>query len=465
MTDLNFSDQRRRLLAKLMTDSDRDASDFPASQAQRRQWLLHQLAPDASGYTMPVAVRLRAGSTSRPCGWRSPTSHRGTSRCVPRSRCPTATAARSSACTPSRQSRSRCATAPATPRLSLAEELRAAVEEPFDLAGKGPAAGHRVAAGHRRHVLLVAAHHIVADGWSADIVLRDLAAAYQARRRGVPPALPALPIQPADYAVGRPASCPRPAWASTSNTGVPRWTAPRRSWTCRPSGPGRRRPPDRRGRCTRCSTRRPSNECVGSPGSTAAPSSRCCSPRSRWSSAGSPDAPTWWSGHPCPVGSGARWPTSSAASSTRCPSGCAGTTGTTTGELLAHVREQSTAAQRHQLVPLQLLVEQLVRPVSTPERRCSTWCSPSRTRCDRPCGSTGSPVEPVELGRPRRSSTSPVSWPGPGTGSTCSGSTARTSSTRAPSPRSPRRSARWPPRCRRTSTGPSANWTWARAPC
>ena len=43
-------------------------------------------------------------------------------------------------------------------------------------------------------------HHIVADGWSVGILVRDLSALYQAARAGLPAPLPELPVQYADYA-------------------------------------------------------------------------------------------------------------------------------------------------------------------------------------------------------------------------------------------------------------------------
>ncbi|WP_087687508.1 non-ribosomal peptide synthetase [Pandoraea sp. PE-S2R-1] len=50
------------------------------------------------------------------------------------------------------------------------------------------------------HILLVAMHHIVADGWSIDIVLREFVAGYQAAVAGQAPDLPALTLQYADVA-------------------------------------------------------------------------------------------------------------------------------------------------------------------------------------------------------------------------------------------------------------------------
>ncbi|WNZ58795.1 amino acid adenylation domain-containing protein [Myxococcus sp. MxC21-1] len=50
------------------------------------------------------------------------------------------------------------------------------------------------------HVLLVAMHHIVSDGWSFGVMMREFSAFYAAEVQGEPLALPALPIQYTDYA-------------------------------------------------------------------------------------------------------------------------------------------------------------------------------------------------------------------------------------------------------------------------
>ncbi|EGH35005.1 amino acid adenylation, partial [Pseudomonas syringae pv. japonica str. M301072] len=45
------------------------------------------------------------------------------------------------------------------------------------------------------HVLLVTMHHIVSDGWSADVLTRELGALYAAFSAGAEDPLPALPVQ------------------------------------------------------------------------------------------------------------------------------------------------------------------------------------------------------------------------------------------------------------------------------
>jgi hypothetical protein len=51
------------------------------------------------------------------------------------------------------------------------------------------------------HVLLLVIHHIVCDGWSVDVLFRELQAFYGALRSGEQASLPELPVQYADYAV------------------------------------------------------------------------------------------------------------------------------------------------------------------------------------------------------------------------------------------------------------------------
>ncbi|HEY0512065.1 MAG TPA: amino acid adenylation domain-containing protein [Thermoanaerobaculia bacterium] len=54
--------------------------------------------------------------------------------------------------------------------------------------------------GGDEHVLLATMHHIVSDGWSLPIFVRELSALYAAIEAGEAPALPELPVQYADFA-------------------------------------------------------------------------------------------------------------------------------------------------------------------------------------------------------------------------------------------------------------------------
>src|SRR3954466_14599550 len=81
----------------------------------------------------------------------------------------------------------------------LDQVLREQARRPFDLS-HGPlirASLFRI--GSQDHVLLVVMHHIVSDGWSLGVMLREFNALYDAFSRGAASPLPPLPIQYADY--------------------------------------------------------------------------------------------------------------------------------------------------------------------------------------------------------------------------------------------------------------------------
>ena len=79
----------------------------------------------------------------------------------------------------------------------LAEALD---DEPVDLSAPPLVRFRLLRVAPADHVLVVAIHHAVSDGWSIGILLRELAGAYDALVAGRPPSLPELPIQFADYA-------------------------------------------------------------------------------------------------------------------------------------------------------------------------------------------------------------------------------------------------------------------------
>ncbi|MGH7361989.1 MAG: condensation domain-containing protein, partial [Candidatus Methylomirabilales bacterium] len=80
---------------------------------------------------------------------------------------------------------------------------RLAAEEagrPFDLA-RGPLLrACLLKLGEEAHGLLLTLHHIIADGWSMEVFIRELSALYRAFSLGLPSSLAGLPIQYADYA-------------------------------------------------------------------------------------------------------------------------------------------------------------------------------------------------------------------------------------------------------------------------
>jgi acyl transferase domain-containing protein/acyl carrier protein/SAM-dependent methyltransferase len=51
------------------------------------------------------------------------------------------------------------------------------------------------------HMLVIVAHHLVTDGWSMELLIREVSALYSAFSRGLPSPLQNVPVQYADYAI------------------------------------------------------------------------------------------------------------------------------------------------------------------------------------------------------------------------------------------------------------------------
>ena len=83
------------------------------------------------------------------------------------------------------------------------EALRLVIEEgqrPFNLASGPLVRGTLVRLDDERHMLALILHHIIFDGWSMGVILREIIAIYPALLAKRPVPLPPLPIQYGDYA-------------------------------------------------------------------------------------------------------------------------------------------------------------------------------------------------------------------------------------------------------------------------
>jgi amino acid adenylation domain-containing protein len=87
-------------------------------------------------------------------------------------------------------------------RDSRAEELaREEARRPFDLSSAPLIRATLLRLSDEEHVLLLTMHHIVSDGWSMGVLVRELRALYEAFAVGQGSPLEELPVQYADYAV------------------------------------------------------------------------------------------------------------------------------------------------------------------------------------------------------------------------------------------------------------------------
>ncbi len=177
------------------------AEDLPLSSAQQRLWFLDQLEPGCH-YNMPGAVRI-SGPLDRVA------LEKSLSEIVRRHEVLRTTFPLKGAEAVQIVAAPAPLTLPVTDlsKLPLRERdaqldemLTLEAHEPFDLA-RGPLLRMKlIRQSGDEHVLLVTMHHIVSDGWSLDLFLRELALLYQAYAEGMESPLPPLPVQYADFA-------------------------------------------------------------------------------------------------------------------------------------------------------------------------------------------------------------------------------------------------------------------------
>ncbi|WP_175653603.1 non-ribosomal peptide synthetase, partial [Pseudomonas sp. Marseille-P9899] len=79
--------------------------------------------------------------------------------------------------------------------------VEAEMQAPFDLLSGTLLRVKLFRLGSAEHVLTLCMHHVVSDGWSSQLLVREFVQLYQAQVGATAAALPALPVQYADYAI------------------------------------------------------------------------------------------------------------------------------------------------------------------------------------------------------------------------------------------------------------------------
>lgn len=175
--------------------------DRPLSFSQERMWFMHALAPEGGAYNIPLALRLE-GVLDLPA-LRAALARVVQRHEILRTRFLT---------------REQGIAGEVTPELAididevhlpsgapddleaLRRHLAAATGQPFRLDRLPLLRAQLIRTGETSAVLLFVMHHIIGDQWSCAALGQELAAYYNAARRGEDAALPALPLQYADHA-------------------------------------------------------------------------------------------------------------------------------------------------------------------------------------------------------------------------------------------------------------------------
>ncbi|OUC76204.1 non-ribosomal peptide synthetase, partial [Gordonia lacunae] len=203
----------------------------PLSYAQRRMWFLNQFDPGSTAYVIPIVVRVRGDlDVSAMCAAILDVVDRHeVLRTVYPTGTPDADAAGPSDAAAHDAGRSDDAVpvgvepvalvlddwagrlsighTVVTPRAVASadevvdQEIHDLVAAAFDVTTDLPVRARVVSVSTTEHVLVIALHHIAADGESAPVLAAEIAQAYRARRSGRVPDWPALRFQYADYAV------------------------------------------------------------------------------------------------------------------------------------------------------------------------------------------------------------------------------------------------------------------------
>src|ERR1041385_4749932 len=179
-----------------------NSTTAPLSYAQQRLWFLDQLEPDNAAYNLSTAVQLSGH-------FELPIMARALNEIVRRHEILRTTIAEEHGQPVQVIHTARQVPVPLVDLTALSPDVKAAMarrlaneeaNRPFDLR-RGPllrATVLRLAA--EDHVGLFTLHHIVTDGWSMEVLVKEFAGIYEAFTNGRPSPLHELPIQYADFA-------------------------------------------------------------------------------------------------------------------------------------------------------------------------------------------------------------------------------------------------------------------------
>ena len=178
-----------------------EMAHVPLSLAQQRLWFIHQLDPNSSAYIMAVAFRfngyLDVIALERTVNeiFRRHEVLRTTFKVVDGQPVQVINPAQAQTITLIDLSELSADSREARARVLATEEAR----RPFDLRADNMLRALLIRLSAEEHVLLFSLHHIAGDGWSFDVLRREIGVLYRSYCEGKPSPLPELPIQYADF--------------------------------------------------------------------------------------------------------------------------------------------------------------------------------------------------------------------------------------------------------------------------
>lgn len=198
------SDKNRKLLAELLAAKEKKSQESrigPVSFAQQRLWFLYQLAPDSSGYNVPIALRSERELDVNALKYALKEIVRR--HHVLRTVFTTMGGVSMQQIKPpfDVELPVHDLSKEANPEEAVGHVLQKEANLPFNLRTGPLLRAQLLHLGKKDQVLLIVLHHIVFDGWSTSIFFQELDAHYRAYRDQRTVNLPKLPFQYIDYAV------------------------------------------------------------------------------------------------------------------------------------------------------------------------------------------------------------------------------------------------------------------------
>ena len=180
-----------------------EAKCFPVSMNQQRLWILDQLQPGIAANHIPVCLRLTGPLVTDALerSLRAVVDRHESLRTTFGFRDNAPLQLINSSCAIPLQMRD-MSTHPGTDLEAQAHSfVREEIRKPFDLRNGPLLRTALLRLGPEHHILVITMHHVVSDGWSAEVLIRELAEDYSAFVAGQEPNLKPLPVQYSDFTI------------------------------------------------------------------------------------------------------------------------------------------------------------------------------------------------------------------------------------------------------------------------